>query len=287
MSYFTSRILRIPETLCIISECWSKAEENLRDDIRENYPDIDEECITQLFHRKFVKELRLKSEENAIAKAFLNDLKKHFPLLQHRIEILKKFDGLIADVTLHNRRTEGKTGGDFGFEIIRPQVKYCSSEIKNSLKISDYPRGILCQAKLKKANGKWGVFTRKQKSVLPERLKYVTLLLYRYEDNEGHFLKPFKWQRCDFPSLSFEQIKEWLKKDSFPSLEDSGGIIKQLGNRDIGTDDANELKEIISPKNNRSLIVRIYWPDDKHPGSEVLITRRTQIKPQVSATVRQ
>ena len=283
MSYFASKILNIPETLCIISECWSKAEENLRNDIRDNYPDIDEECITQLFHRQFSKELRLKSKENAIAKAFLDDLKQHFPFLKSRIEVLKIFQGLVADVTLHNRRTEGKTGGDFGFVIKRPQVKYYCSAIKTSLKISDYPRGILCQAKLKTANGKWGAFTKKQRSGLPGRLQYIALLLYSYEDDERHFLHPFKWQRCDFPSLSFEQIKEWLKKDSFPSLEDSGGIIKQLGNRDIGTDDANELKEIISPKNNRSLIVRIYWPDDKHPGSEVLITRRTQIKPQVSA----
>jgi len=197
MRYFTSSILTIPQTLCIISKCWSKAEENFRDDIRENYPNIDEECITQLFHRRFAKELKLKSEENVIAKAFLNDLKKHFPSLQHRIEILKKFDGLNAEVTLHNRRAEGKTGGDFGFEIIRPQVKHYSSEIKDSLKVSNYPRGILCQAKLKKANGKWSNFTKNQRSVLPERLRYLSLLLYRYEDEEGYILKPFKWQRCD------------------------------------------------------------------------------------------
>ena len=102
-----------------------------------------------------------------------------------------------------------------------------------SLKTSYYQRGILCQAKLKRANGRWNTFGKKQNSILPERLKYLALLLYRYEDAERHFLQPFKWQRCDVPSLFFDQIKEWFKKDSFPSLEKSDSIIKELGNGDI------------------------------------------------------
>lgn len=290
MSYFNSKILNIPKTLCIISECWNKAEENLRNDIRDYNPDIDEEGITLFFHSQMSKELKLKSEENAIATAFLDDLKQHFPFLRYRTAILKEYDGLIADITLHNRTTEGRTGGDFGFVIIRPQLELYRSEPKPSLKPPrDYQRGILCQAKLKQRNGKWRtpIFGKNQERFLPERLKYLALLLYSYKDNKRHILHPFRWQRCDIPSLSFEQIKEWFKNDSFPSLEKSDSIIKELGNGDIGTDDADELKEIISPNNNRSLIIRIYWPDDKGPGSEVSLTRSTQVKSQVSAAVRQ
>lgn len=290
MSYINSKILSIPKTLCIISECWNKAEENLRNDIRDYNPDIDEEAITHFFHSQMSKELKLKSDENAIATAFLDDLIKHFHFFRYRTDILKKYDGLIADITLHNRTTEGRTGGDFGFVLIRPQLQLCSSLSKDRfLKLTDYQRGILCQAKLKKRNGRWGtrIFTPKQESVLPERLRFSAILLYSYKDDERHLLQPFKWQRCDFPSLSFYDVKEWFKKDSFPSLQTSDNILEQLGKGEIGTGDKNNLRKFISPPKNRSLIIRIYWPDDKHPGSQVMITRRTQVKSQVSAAVRQ
>jgi len=55
MSYIPSKILSIPKTLCIIYKCWSKAEENLRGDIRENYPDVDEEAITHFFYSQMFK----------------------------------------------------------------------------------------------------------------------------------------------------------------------------------------------------------------------------------------
>lgn len=288
MSCMTSKILNMSKTICIISECWNKAEENLRNDIRDNNSDIDEEGITLFFYRQLRKELNQKNAENTIATAFLDDLKElHF--LGYRTDDLKKYDGLIADITLHNRTTEGKTGGDFGFVIIRPKLQLYSHTSKSSLlNLSDYQRGILCQAKLKKRNGKWNtpIFKGAQVSVLPRRLKYLSLLLYSYEDNERRLLQPFKWQRCDFPSLSLDQIKEWFKKDSFPFLERSDSIIKQLGNGDIGTTVPDELKEIISPNNNRSLIIRIYWPDDKHPGSEVSIMRRQEVKSRVFQKIR-
>lgn len=289
MSYIPSRILSIPKTLCIISECWNKAEENLRNDIRNYNPDIDEEGITLFFHSQMSKALKLKSEENAIATAFLDDLKQQLSFLRYRTAILKEYDGLVADITLHNRSTEGGTGGDFGLVIIRPQLELYHSESKTSLKpLRDYQRGILCQAKLKQRNGKWHtpIFGKNQERFLPERLKYLSLLLYSYKDNKRHLLQPFRWQRCDIPSLSFEQIKEWFKKDRFPSLQTSDNILEQLGKGEIGTGDENDLRKFISPPQNRSLIIRIYWPDDKHPGSQVLFTRSTQVKSQVSAAVR-
>lgn len=282
MSYIYSKILDIPKTLCVISESWNKAEKKLRNDIKNSYPDINEECITQLFYRRFAKELRLRNDENAVAKAFLDDLKEHFSFLRYRDEILKKFDGLIADVTLHNRRIEGKTGGDFGFVIIRPQIEYNYSDLKPS----KHQQGILCQAKIKRPDGRWGTFSKYQNKYLPERLRYLVLLLYSYEDKDRSILKSFQWQRCDLPTLSFKQIKDWFRKGSFPALENSNEIIKKLGDGIIGTDDENILKEIISPANNPSLIVKIYWPDDKHPGSEVSIMRRQEVKSRVFQKVR-
>lgn len=286
MNYMYNRILDIPKTLCVISDSWHKAERKLRNDIKNNYPDISEECITQLFHRRFAKELRLRNDENTISTAFLNDLKEHFPFLRNRHEVLKRFDGLIAEVTLHNRRIEGKTGGDFGFAINRPIVKFYRSELATHLKLCDYQRGILCQAKLKKPDGKWGHFSRNQKKYLPERLNYLTLLLYSYKNKTRDILKPFQWQRCDLTSLSFEQVASWLKDSSFPSLENSDDIIKKLGNGIIGTDDENILREIISPAKNPSIILRIYWPDDKHPGAEVSIMRRQEVKSRVFQKIR-
>ena len=153
------------------------AEKSLQTDIYNCYPDVGEEFITQFFHSKFATALMVASEAGLIQNSFLADLNKAFP--NHYSEVGQIAEGLIAEVTLHKRITESITGGDIGLIIIRPQV----SEQGDYFKISDYRRGILCQAKLKRASGKWGSFTKKQINILPERLQYLALLLYSYEDD--------------------------------------------------------------------------------------------------------
>jgi hypothetical protein len=175
--------------------------------------------------------------------------------------------GLIADVTLHRRATEKVTGGDIGFMILRPQIE----DQDKKLKIDDYRRGILCQAKLKRSSGKWGSFTQKQKKVLPERLPYLGLLLYK--DEERRQLSQFQWQLCDSAS-SIDEVSKWLRRASFPSLITSDFLIQGVGNGQIGTDNDQVLDEIVSPVGNQALIIRIYWPTDSHPGSEVYVRLR-------------
>lgn len=115
-------ILKIPNTLNVIVSCWQNAEQKLQNEIKENYPGLNEECITRLFHGLFAKELRKASDDRLIEESFLTDMSNAFPGCDY--SLLNGFRGLIADVTLHERETEKFTGGDFGFLIARPKI-YC------------------------------------------------------------------------------------------------------------------------------------------------------------------
>ena len=272
MFFVCNEILEIPRTLMCIIECWKIAEKSLQIDIYNCYPDADEEFITRFFHGKFAAALMVASEAGFIRKAFLMDLNKAFPY--HQNEMKQIADGLIAEVTLHKRATERITGGDIGLMIIRPKVEKHSC----SFKVSDYKRGLLCQAKLKRASGKWGSFTKNQINILPERIQYLALLLYDYEDAKRSKLKPFSWQKCQ--SATMPEVQNWLKYDSFPELENSDSIITNLGYGNIGTDDENIIDELISTAGNPSLVIRITWPEGRKPGgpgSEIRIrSKRTQ-----------
>lgn len=263
-------VLRIPKTLELLCRCWSLAETALQHNVRNNSPDIDEEVITQFFYAELSEYLRAASKNKAIESAFLYDLRA--ASLPHvREDNLRRIaNGIVADVSLHRRETERVTGGDFGLLIIRPNVQ---SGYK-SLKITDYRRGILTQAKLKRVDGKWGTFTPNQERILPERLKYLALLLYSYEDNARRNLNPFGWQLCE--EISFEQLKVSLRRDELHGSLNSCEMIKRLGNGKIGTDNNKIIDDFISPAKNPSLVIRIHWPKGKHPESEVQLYTRQE-----------
>jgi hypothetical protein len=164
------------------------------------------------------------------------------------------------DTTLHKRPTERITGGDIGILIIRPNVY----EQGDYIRITDHRRGLLCQAKLKNQKGKWGSFTKRQVQVLPERLSYLSLLLYSYGDEARRSFNPFSWQLCN--SAEFSEIRNWLKNDNFPKLVTSDHIVTNLGYGNIGTDDDAIIDSVISPSRNPTLVIRITWPDDRRPG---------------------
>lgn len=270
-----SNILRIPKTLELLCKCWNRAEDTLQHNVRDNCPDIDEEVITQFFHSELTMSLREASKNKAIESAFLSDLRAA-PFSDVREDILRRIaNGLVADVSLHRRNTERITGGDFGFVIIRPDVQFGY----NSLKISDYRRGILTQAKLKRADGSWGTFTPNQERILPNRLEYLSLLLYSYEDRARRNLRPFSWHLCN--GASFDQVKDLLRRDQFQSSLSSCEIIKGLGNAKIGTDNNSILDDVISAAKNPSLIIRIHWPDGEHPGSDVRVYTRQESQQKV------
>lgn len=84
---YLRKILEIPNTLDGLSHSWLIAEESLQHDIRECYPDVDEEFITQMFHGKYAAILSFASKLKYIENAFLNDLRSAFPYLLYSPEI--------------------------------------------------------------------------------------------------------------------------------------------------------------------------------------------------------
>ena len=154
-----SSILPIPTTLAVVAECWDKAETILRRSIKQKHQEADEEFITRLFLDEFRYVLRKASDAKRISQAFSKDLQRNWPGLPHQWAIIS--ENLIADVSLHRRSVETVTGGDFGLTITRPQVHlHRLSDLSLSLhepsyrahkvEVSEYQRGLLCQAKLKK-----------------------------------------------------------------------------------------------------------------------------------------
>lgn len=239
---------------------------NLQTDIRENCPGLNEDEITRAFHKEFVKTLRTASNYGKIENAFLKDLNSAFPSIPP-YQLAKIPPGLMADVILHKRNTEGDTGGDIGLTLTRPFVEYHTHS--SSLKIKDYRRGLLCQAKLKNSKGKWSYFSDSQKKVLDDRLQYLGILLYKYKDTERHDLDYFQWQLCN-EAASLTDMMNWLKTSIFPTVVDSEHIIKGIGNGKIGTDNEKVIDEIIAPKGNACLEIIINWPGGK-PDSNVTV----------------
>ncbi len=267
-----NRIARIPRTLQVVSNCWLRAEEALRKELRENNPSSGEESITYTFYGKLVVELRAASQQRLIAQAFLADLTVEFHELAGKQELAQIANGLLADVTRHERKTEKNTGGDLGLLIIRPQAQFSGSLIS----VNDYRRGLLCQAKLRNTFGKWGTFTPRQKAILPQRLSYLGLLLYQYMDRAQHALDAFQWQLCN--SVAFTEVEGWLKNDTFPSRVGSAEIIQCLGNGKIGTGDNKTIGEVICPAGNPSFVIRIYWPRGNPPGVKIEVLSKHEVK---------
>ena len=259
-----SSTLKIPDTLRVVADCWKTAEETLRGDVRLNHLGLDEEPITLMFHGKLVESFTAANQKNRIQQAFLSDLQNTFPDLRYGSKLSGLARGLIADVRLHKRAVEKKTGGDLGFVIARPQIK----RNFEGFQIDVHRRGILCQAKIKQKNGKWGKFTPNQLKVLPTHLPYLALLLYRYNDKERRELDEFKWQLCNL-AKSIAEVSDWLKCDHLISLLASDAIIQGVGGGSMGTSDKKILDEIVAPPTSPALIITIDWPKGEGPGAQV------------------
>lgn len=255
----------IPSVVKVISKCWIESEKQLRYSIKKKHQDSDEDFITRLFHDEFKESLNKDSETKKIETAFLIDLRDALPELAYSGELTNVSSGLIASSTLHPIEIEKKTGGDLGLSINRPNV-VLTSQGYSKLQVDFYRRGLLCQAKVKRRNGRWGRLTDNQEKVLADRLSYLSLLLYEYVDSKRTNLMPFKWQLCNFFSVT--EIKNWLGSDGFPSLSKSDEIINLLGNNEIGTDDISEIEKFICPETRPSLEINIWWPN-KPPKFEV------------------
>jgi len=174
----------------------------------------------------------------------------------------------VADVTLHGRDAERRSGGDLGLLILRPNVI-----LEGDLaRVRDYRRGLLCQAK-RKMGRRFGGLSNSQRAVLRPRLPYFTMLGYQFEDAKGYELEPFKWQPCH--KASVREIENWLARGKFPSPVSSAEILASIASGRLGTDNNDTIRNVISPAGNRALEIRIHWPSGGPPDGKVRVWVRS------------
>ena len=164
------------------------------------------------------------SRRGAFEQGFMKDLSQAFGCVVEHAVLTRIARGVKAKVTFHARHVEGKTGGDLGQVVCRPDLTLTGSQLSIE---HEHERGLLCQAKLKRRAGAkrpsaWGAFTKKQCAVLGDRIPYLALLVYEYDAEEREHLKPFQWQVC--AGFGFEQLRGWVKSRLFPSLAGSACI---------------------------------------------------------------
>src|ERR1043165_6540301 len=257
-------VLQIPRLTALLSKCWKDAECVLQAEISQHAPGASEELITQNFHKELSRILTAASANRSIELAFLNDLDRSDWRQKYKFDSRRIARGLVAEVTLHKPETEKLSGGDLGFVVVRPQLQLA----RQSINISEMRQGLLVQAKLKGLL-RWGTFTRNQERVLPKRMDYLALLLYQYADPERRMLASFVWQLAD--GMSFEDLKACLKRDHFRNTLDSSRVIACLTSGRIGTAERQLIDTLISPDQNRALIIRIHWPDGEPPSSALRV----------------
>jgi hypothetical protein len=276
--------VQLEKTLTVVARAWLFAETTLQDRSAKFFPDPDEKEVTSKFHECFAERLTQVNRQGAISRAFLQDLQNAVPdVPDHDLETEFITRQLVADVTLHDEFTEGKTTGDLGIVIARPLIRLQETAFlveQRSL------HGILAQAKIRqRKTKKWGPFSPTQKSQMGKHLPYLTLLLYDFEDQDRMRLAPFKWQLCA-SARSFSQVKTWVTKDDFPCIQGSDDIIAQLGSGQLGTQDNAVIEQYISPMANRCLVITIGWPDGRGPASWIEVAGKTQATREVKLYVR-
>ncbi len=275
-----NQILEIPRTLAILTECWEKAESQLQLVLQSYSPDTNEDYVTRRFHEEYSSELKKASEKKLVEKAFSGDLERAFRGINLSHSPTQIAQGIIADVTLHEKKTEEGTGGDFGLVLIRPKtIAY-----GDSITFKSYRRGLLCQAKIKRESGKFGELSENQVDLFEKHQPYSSLLIYDFSDAERRLLKPFKWQLYN-AATSVQDVKDWLHKNKFPFPANSKEVIAGIGRGKIGTSDPKTINEYITPTGNVSLIVTVYWPPGKGPGSNVRVLSRKETQSEVKLYV--
>lgn len=281
MSYSRlDQILEIPRTLAILTKCWENAELQLQLVLRSYSPDTNEDYVTRRFHEEYGRELKKASDKRLVEKAFSGDLERAFRGLNMSHSPAQIAQGIIADVTLHEKKTEEETGGDFGLVLIRPRT----SDYGGSVVFKSYRRGLLCQAKIKRESGKFGELSENQVKCFEKHKEYSTLLIYDFSDTERRLLKPFTWQLYN-AAISVQEVKDWLHKNKLPSPANSKEVIEGIGRAKIGTSDSQTIDDYITPTGNISLIVTVDWPPGKGPGSSVSVLSRKETKSEVKQYV--
>jgi hypothetical protein len=265
--------LSIPNVGELIARCWTNAEEALRELVKTKYRDRDEEKITDLFQAELEGKLNQASQNGLVALAFLRDLRRAFPAISEWSLSSNVSRGLVATVSFHAREVEKKTGGDLGVVIVRPDVQWTGYWLS---KKNDYKRGLLCQAKIFQRNSRWRPIGAKQARALGGKLSYLSLLLYRYSDQDGQRreLAPFAWQLGR--GATIRRINSWLASDDFPGSLNSYQILQRLASDQIGTDDPKVIARDITPPQRPSLIIEVRWQDPYDPGDRIYVRQDSE-----------
>ncbi|HEY0319474.1 MAG TPA: hypothetical protein VGC66_00735 [Pyrinomonadaceae bacterium] len=285
------RLLNIDETLNAVCGAISGAENELREQIKLYYNDANEEFITFAFYSHIKHKLSEATQNKLIEKAFLKDLKvalRHQRYSERTIDreierqLSRHAAGLVADIVLHNRSQEGKTGGDFGLVIVHPEIKTNSDSLVIKKGASS---GLLCQAKIRRKSGRWGDLSN-QRDVLPAHLDFASLVLYSYLDGERSELNPVAWKLCN--GMTLPELEQLLKKDVFGETLMTVDVVRRLGRSEIGTNDQAMIDKIISPSARQHLEIRIYWPKGDTPGGpvEIKVRKNQVVRQKVSVLVR-
>jgi len=253
--------------------CWNAAEDALREQVSSNYYDRDEPFLTEMFSCLLARRCESASAAGDFERALLTDLYQA-GLTVPTYAYGEIASGLIAEVSFHAPKVEGKTGGDFGIVVCRPEIQHGYGPSELTLNNDSY-RGLLVQAKVLQRDGHWGRFSRKQHKVLPDKLGYASLLLYQYQDNTGNRreLAPLQWHLMS-EAKTLKEVKQWLTKNAFRTRRTSQEILGSLLDDTIGTDDENVIRHVITPPQRESLSIKICWrngpPDIAHLTEQVV-----------------
>ena len=168
------------------------------DNVREA-PQPGEELITDLLAGELRAAVDRASDSERIEHAFLDDLRSQ---IQHlSISDARRFGGLVASVTPHDRSHEGEvSAADLGLVVLRLQVSLSSWGSGRSQCTRDHATGLLAQAKRGQRNKRnrysWGDFTESQRDLYRKRRPYYSLVLYRLQGEKVNVLDPVRWQLC-------------------------------------------------------------------------------------------
>jgi hypothetical protein len=264
--------IRLKNVSDVIAQCWSSAEVETSEAVRNKYWGPTEEQITFLFSGALRGTVELASRDRKFENAFVADLVAACPALSGKIADVA--GGLMGSVNFHNRYHEGKrSGADIGLLITQPWAERLGwpEEIRIE---TQYARALLAQAKLgrlktMKRNSaqklSWGRLTDRQKLLIPQHAEYYSLLLYCLTGAESRVLGALRWQLCSGYSVS--DIQEWLRRGGFPEERNSADVIGALAAGTVGTDDEQFCSMIANPHSPPAQRIEIHvgWPDSRRP----------------------
>ena len=260
-------LLAIPETIALLKACWQRAEERVRHEVETQYHEADEEFITKLICGALRSEFNKENRDGQFERHFAADLARQY--WDRDLQWIA--NGLIARVVHHPRHLEGRTAGDFGLLVARPQISFDWDHPA----ITMHAQGLLVQAKKQSPkSGKIGPLTKVQREKLPSRRPhYAAFVLYVYEGPDFRRLAPFAWMcadsrtvddlKADFARLrgAFLKTLDDIRAKVITPVQSSSDIIQGMSEGKLGTSDVRTILEQICPDLSPSVTIEITWPD--------------------------